>query len=108
MELCHRSFLTDGYVQLLETYAMSHFFNIHPPMPSIREQMAIVPLGACLVGLCWMLGQDRTCQEARERYAPFKQRVDPAPLVRIESGQVSFGDNFGPNPTPNLSAQESQ
>jgi len=78
VEIRNRSLLTAEYAAALTGAGAAHAFAVHPSMPSLRIQEAVVGLErqpALLVR--WMLGHGRAYEEARALYAPFDRLCAP-------------------------------
>jgi len=85
VELRNREFLTREYAQALDSAGVTHCFNVHPRMPSVLTQAALMGSGSGVAGtlvLRWMLHPGQVYEAARERYFPFDRLVDPDPLNR--------------------------
>jgi uncharacterized protein YecE (DUF72 family) len=84
-ELRNRGVLSADYGAMLREHGAAHGYCVHPSMPSLTEQHALLGSGATRPRvLRWMLGHGRAYEEAKERYAPFSDLRDPAPGVRRE------------------------
>jgi uncharacterized protein YecE (DUF72 family) len=71
----HGAALTEG--------GASHGFTIHPSMPSLEAQAAVLPVERQpLLVVRWMLGHVRGYEEARDLYAPFDRLAAPDPASR--------------------------
>jgi hypothetical protein len=70
--------LTQHYVDALQTHGVQHGFVVHPRMPALSRQRALVPLDGPLV-LRWMLHPGYGYDEAKERYEPFERLAEPDP-----------------------------
>ncbi len=65
--------------------AMSHCHAVHPSMPPVDRQWAMLPPEPAVPGpVCvrWMLRAGQSYESARRRYAPFDRLVDPDPASR--------------------------
>ncbi len=83
VELRDRDLFTPGYLAVLDSAGARHGFTVHPRMPSVADQWALVRTvrpGPLVVR--WMLGGDQEYEEARSRYAPFDRLVDEDPATR--------------------------
>lgn len=78
IELRNPELLTPTYAAVLDRLEASHCFNVHPTMPDLTRQRAVVGEGPALV-VRWMLGQQQAYGAAQSRYAPFNRVVDPDP-----------------------------
>jgi len=78
VEIRNRSLLTPGYAAALAPAGASHAFTVHPSMPPLPVQAAVVGLERqpALV-VRWMLGHGRGYEEARLLYEPFDRLVAP-------------------------------
>ena len=77
VELRTPELLTAAYAAVLAAVDACHCFTVHPTMPDIAAQAAVVgtaPMPATIVR--WMLGGDQRYEAARERYRPFDRLVD--------------------------------
>ena len=85
-EVRNREVLSPDYGAMLRGLGAAHGYCVHPTMPSVSQQRAI--LGGADVErprvLRWMLGHGRAYEEAKQRYAPFDALREPAPDVRRE------------------------
>jgi len=83
VEIRNRSLLTPAYTEALSSAGAAHAFTVHPSMPSLETQAAVVGLERqpALV-VRWMLGHGRGYEEARERYDPFDRLAAPDPPSR--------------------------
>ncbi len=76
VEIRNARLLHSAYVQALQDVGVCHCLNAHPSMPDIASQVRLVGEPGAATVVRWMLGRDRTYEEARERYRPFNQIVD--------------------------------
>ena len=85
-ELRNREVLSADYGAMLRAHGASHAYCVHPSMPSLPEQRAMLatPASARPLVVRWMLGHGRGYEEAKQRYAPFDALCDPAPEVRSQ------------------------
>jgi uncharacterized protein YecE (DUF72 family) len=90
VELRTRALLTPAYARVLAEAGACHCLNVHPTMPDLRTQarLAAPALERALV-VRWMLGGGLAYQEARERFAPFTEVVDPDPSARGAIGELA-------------------
>jgi uncharacterized protein YecE (DUF72 family) len=91
VELRNREVLVDRYADALARNGVTHCFNVHPRMPRVTEQFALLGERAWLSGnvVCrWMLHPSQDYEEARERYFPFDRLVDPDPANRVAVAEV--------------------
>ncbi len=85
VELRNREVLGPAYSDALARNGVTHCFNVHPRMPSVLEQAALLGENAWLSGTVivrWMLHPQQDYEAARERYFPFDRIVDPDPTNR--------------------------
>jgi len=83
IELRTPALLTAAYAAALAAVGACHCFTVHPTMPDLAAQAAVVdvePAPATVVR--WMLGGDQRYEAARERYRPFDRLVDEDPPAR--------------------------
>jgi uncharacterized protein YecE (DUF72 family) len=78
VELRDDVLLTERYVDALHASGVQHGFVVHPRMPELSRQRALVPLDGPLV-LRWMLHPGYGYDEAKERYEPFERLAEPDP-----------------------------
>lgn len=84
-ELRNREVLSTEYGAMLREHGAAHGYCVHPSMPSLTEQHALLGAGENRPRvLRWMLGHGRAYEEAKQRYAPFDDLRDPAPGIRRE------------------------
>ena len=78
VELRTAGWLTPSYATALVETGSSHCYVVHPRMPSIQEQIALVKGGA-RHGLVarWMLRPDLDYEAAKARFAPFRSLAAP-------------------------------
>jgi uncharacterized protein YecE (DUF72 family) len=91
VELRNREVLVDRYADALARNGVTHCFNVHPRMPPVSEQAAMLGERAWLSGgvVCrWMLHPLQDYEAARERYFPFDRLVDPDPKNRVDVAEV--------------------
>jgi uncharacterized protein YecE (DUF72 family) len=83
VELRNRELLTAGYGDALAAVGACHCHNVHPRMPDIRAQVALVgsQRGPMTI-IRWLLGPGMTYEEAGRRYAPFNRLAAPDPANR--------------------------
>lgn len=85
VELRNREVLGPAYADALARNGATHCFNVHPRMPGVIEQAAVLGENAWLSGTVvvrWMLHPQQDYEAARERYFPFDRIVDPDPANR--------------------------
>ena len=85
IELRNREFLTPAYVDCLARHGVTHCYNVHPRMPTVTEQDALLGEAAWRSGAVvvrWMLHPTQEYEAARDRYFPFDRLVDPDPRNR--------------------------
>jgi len=80
VELRNREQLTAAYGDALAAVGACHCHNVHPRMPDIRAQAALVgsQRGPMTI-IRWLLGPGMTYEEAGRRYAPFNRLAAPDP-----------------------------
>ncbi len=91
VELRNREVLVDRYADALARNGVTHCFNVHPRMPPVNEQAALLGERAWLSGsvVCrWMLHPAQDYDHARERYFPFDRLIDPDPRNRVAVAEV--------------------
>jgi len=77
VELRTPSFLTEGYVRILEATGAAHCYNVHPSMAPLERQLALIqPFYQPALVVRWMLHSSLQYEAARERYQPFDRIVD--------------------------------
>ena len=83
VELRNREQLTAAYGDALAAVGACHCHNVHPRMPDIRTQAALVgsQRGPMTI-IRWLLGPGMTYEEAGRRYAPFNRLAAPDPSNR--------------------------
>lgn len=87
VELRDAELFTKGYVDALRDCGARHCHSVHPAMPSVLEQCELAPLrGEAVVR--WMLQPGLEYDEAKDRYAPFDQLVDPDPVRREQIAEL--------------------
>jgi uncharacterized protein YecE (DUF72 family) len=83
VELRTEKLLGDAYAQALASAGAAHCFNVHPTMPDVALQAAVLdPSSGPALVVRWMLGGDQRYEAARERYRPFDALVDEDPAAR--------------------------
>jgi len=86
VEVRNREFLVPAYVEALASNGVTHCYNVHPRMPLVNEQEALLGESAWRSGpvvVRWMLHPAQEYEAARDRYFPFDRLVDPDPRNRI-------------------------
>jgi uncharacterized protein YecE (DUF72 family) len=77
LEIRTPSFLTQDYVDLLDTTGAAHCYNVHPAMSSLARQLEVVqPFYQPVLLIRWMLRPGLEYEAARLRYEPFDRLVD--------------------------------
>ncbi len=72
VELRNAELLGKGYLRALEDGGACHCFNLHPTMPSLKEQVRLTEgVSFPVLFVRWMLKRDCTYDEAREAFSPF-------------------------------------
>jgi uncharacterized protein YecE (DUF72 family) len=83
VELRSRTLFTPDYAAALATAGALHCLNVHPAMPSLEVQRALVDGSAQSAWVVrWMLHPGFDYESARQRYAPFDRLVDEDPTTR--------------------------
>ena len=85
VEVRNREFLIPAYVDALASHGVTHCYNVHPRMPLVTEQDALLGEAAWRSGqvvVRWMLHPTQEYEAARDRYFPFDRLVDPDPRNR--------------------------
>jgi uncharacterized protein YecE (DUF72 family) len=91
VEMRNREVLVDRYADALARNGVTHCFNVHPRMPPVTEQAALLGERAWLSGnvaFRWMLHPAQDYDHARERYFPFDRMADPDPRSRAAVADV--------------------
>lgn len=87
VELRDEDLFTSDYVAALADSGARHCCSVHPTMPSVLQQFEVAkPKGEAVVR--WMLQPGLEYDEAKDRYAPFSDLVDPDLVRRAEVAQV--------------------
>lgn len=77
IELRTADLMTDGYAAALESNGAAHGYTVHPAMPPLERQTALVmPHYQPALVIRWMLGSGLAYETARKRYDPFDRLVD--------------------------------
>lgn len=95
VELRNRDLLTTSYATALRDAGGVHCFNQHPTMPPIEEQRRVTGQQPTTV-VRWMLGEGRSYEADRERFAPFNTLCAPDEPVRMSIVDVitdALGDH---------------
>jgi uncharacterized protein YecE (DUF72 family) len=91
VEMRNREVLVDRYADALARNGVTHCFNVHPRMPLIDEQAALLGDRAWQSGTVafrWNLHPSQDYEDARERYFPFDRLVEPDPRNRTSLCEV--------------------
>lgn len=91
VEIRDTAVLTAQYAAALSAGGASHCYNVHPRMPNVLTQAALMRDavgGAGPVVVRWMLRTDQAYEAAREAYAPFDQLVAPDPDRRLQIAEL--------------------
>lgn len=89
VELRSREHAGAEYRQALTDAGAVHCLNIHPTMPGVAAQAAVLASSSPgLVLVRWMLGHGRSYQEAREAYAPFDRLAREDRGARVEIAEL--------------------
>lgn len=91
VELRNRELLVDRYADALARNGVTHCFNVHPRMPPIADQAAMLGDRAWQSGSVafrWMLHPSQDYEDARERYFPFDRLIEPDPRNRASLCEV--------------------
>lgn len=86
VEVRNREFLTPAYVDALARSGATHCYSVHPRLPTVTEQFALLGESAWRSGavvLRWMLHPAQDYEGARDRYFPFDRLVDSDPRNRV-------------------------
>ena len=87
VELRDAELFTQDYVAALRDSGARHCHSVHPTMPSVLEQCELAPLhGEAVVR--WMLQPGLEYDEAKDRYSPFDELVDPDPVRRAQIAEL--------------------
>ncbi len=90
VEIRNRELLGPDYARALASAGAAHGFTVHPSMPSLEEQAAVVGLaGQPALVVRWMLGHGRGYEEARDLYAPFDRLAAPDPASRLAIARLA-------------------
>jgi uncharacterized protein YecE (DUF72 family) len=74
VEIRNSEILGPAYFQVLRDNGACHCFNVHPTMPSLKEQVDLTEVDSFpILFVRWMLKRDCTYEEAREAFAPFNR-----------------------------------
>lgn len=77
VELRTPAFLSAEYGDMLDATGVAHCYNVHPAMPPIAEQLALLsPFYQPALVVRWMLHAGLRYEAARDRYEPFDRIVD--------------------------------
>jgi len=96
IELRSPAWLTPNYAQVLVNHGARHSYVVHPTMPTIDQQMRLVPGGARPgVLVRWMLQSGWSYTDAVSAFSPFTERAAPdeptqsqvARLVKLAIGR---------------------
>lgn len=89
VEIRNRELLHPAYAEALAGAGAAHGFTVHPSMPPLAAQAALLPVERqpALV-VRWMLGHGRGYEEARELYAPFDRLAAPDPESRASIAEL--------------------
>jgi uncharacterized protein YecE (DUF72 family) len=91
VELRNREVLGPAYSDALARNGATHCFSVHPRLPGVLEQAALLGENAWLSGTVvvrWMLNPQQDYEAARERYFPFDRIVDPDPPNRAAVAEL--------------------
>ena len=93
VELRNRALLTSSYFEALEDVGACHCFNVHPTMPTIPEQAALVGASR-FPGLVvrWMLGPNYGYEDAREAFSPFDKLAEEDTNARVAIAELCRSD----------------
>lgn len=87
VELRDAGLFTADYLAALADCGARHCCSVHPTMPGVLQQFeAVRPSGEVVVR--WMLQPGLEYDEAKDRYAPFSDLVDPDPVRRAEVAEA--------------------
>lgn len=92
VEVRNPELLREDYAQALTDTGAVHAVNVHPTMPTPREQAERLGEGPFRAGLVlrWMLGHDQEYEEAKSRYAPFDRIIDADPDSRRQIAALAL------------------
>jgi uncharacterized protein YecE (DUF72 family) len=77
VEVRNAALLCPAYAQALADLGVCHCYNVHPSMPSLREQQRLVPLETMPALLVrWSLHPGQRYEAAKTRYEPFDRLID--------------------------------
>jgi uncharacterized protein YecE (DUF72 family) len=83
VELRDRALITRAYAAALDAAGARHCVGLHPRMPTAATQARVVrALAPGPLVVRWNLRRDLGYEEAKRRYRPFGQLVDPDPDTR--------------------------
>lgn len=89
VEIRTPGFLTRDYMAALNHAGAGHACTVHPTMPSVIEQLDMVPpIGGRPAVVRWMLQPGHRYAEARETWAPFSELAAPDPERRGEVAET--------------------
>ena len=91
VEVRNVEFLIPAYVDALARSGVTHCYNVHPRMPLVTEQDALLGEAAWRSGAVvvrWMLHPTQEYEGARDRYFPFDRLIDPDPRNRLAVAQL--------------------
>ncbi|NJD20481.1 MAG: DUF72 domain-containing protein [Gemmatimonadetes bacterium] len=80
VELRTPAFLTGAYAEVLESTRAAHCYTVHPSMPPLEQQIAVVRhFEQPALVVRWMLHSGLRYEAAKDRYEPFDRIVDEDP-----------------------------
>lgn len=83
VEIRTSAWLTPAYADALDRHGVAHTFAVHPTMPSVERQAALLaPHSQPVLVVRWMLGGGLRYDDAKARYEPFDRLVDEDPSTR--------------------------
>jgi len=89
VELRTRTLFTDAYVAALVAVGALHCLNVHPAMPGVLAQRALLNRSKEPTWVVrWMLHPGFDYERARKRYAPFDRLVDEDPTTRSSLARI--------------------
>jgi len=84
-----RTLFTDAYVAALVAVGALHCLNVHPAMPGVLAQRALLNRSKEPTWVVrWMLHPGFDYERARKRYAPFDRLVDEDPTTRSSLARI--------------------
>lgn len=92
VELRDAALLGEEYRSALAATGVQHCFGVHPRMPAVGRQAALLGSAAQTVTVVrWNLQAGLGYEQARERYSPFDRLLDPDPETRHAIARLCAG-----------------